>query len=382
MIKRIVRTVTQPKIEEPSKENKILIPSGCTLINLAASGSYMGAFTPGTMINIIGGSFAGKTFLAKSTMAEMAKMSEFDNYDIVEDNIEYSYDIDPLMGKKYKQRVRAPRYDEDVPICSTLIEEVEFNLLELVKPNKPPFLYDIDSLDALTTLDEIEHAKKRAAAYEKSRKKETEEKQKNNSEEKETKTAGTYGMDRAKALTRILRMFFGKIHTSNSFGIVVSQIRDKVDAPGFKFIPGPKLQRAGGKALKHYCAHEIWLTKTEAIMKNGYVVGTWVKAVFEKNRTTGKKRTVEFPILLDYGIDDVTANVEWLISNEIWNKKAKSKESSGGIDTGSFAGVLPVASLIPHIETNSLQRHVARIVGQKWNEIEDKLKPDRKPKYE
>jgi len=358
---RVVRSVVKHKDTAPVVKKEKLISSGCTLLNLAASGKSTGAFQRGTCINIVGGSFAGKSVLAKTILAEMARDPEFTPYTLVEDNIEYSYELDKQMGSSYKKRVIAPQYAEDGrPLNSEVFEDMQDSLLALISKGAP-FAYSVDSLDALSSSDEQAKAKKDYAAR---HKKKTEE------GDESTKTGGTYGMERAKALTKILRLFFGKIYRTKSFGIIISQIRDNVEMFSFK-----KETRAGGRALKHYSHHEIWLTQTKPIKKGEYIIGTWVKAVFEKNRITGKRRTIEFAILIDYGIDDLRTSIKFLIDSGTW------KKSGATISTGDFSKAMRESDLINYIEENDKEPELRKLVAATWHAIEDDLKPKRKPKY-
>jgi len=71
-----------------------LIPSGCTVLNLACSDDPTGAFTPGHMVNLIGDSSTGKTFLALTMLADIAHNSLFDDYRLIHDDVEEANEFD------------------------------------------------------------------------------------------------------------------------------------------------------------------------------------------------------------------------------------------------------------------------------------------------
>ena len=68
----------------------ILIPTGSVLLNLACSNSKRGGFGAGKMVNLIGDSSSGKTLLALSMFAEVAKLKQFKDYHFVYDDVEHA----------------------------------------------------------------------------------------------------------------------------------------------------------------------------------------------------------------------------------------------------------------------------------------------------
>ena len=83
------KRVSNGKKEIKNKKNKkyeLLVPSGSVMFNLSCSDHYTGAYIPGTMINIVGDSSAGKSFLVLSGLAECANNSLFDDYNLIYDD--------------------------------------------------------------------------------------------------------------------------------------------------------------------------------------------------------------------------------------------------------------------------------------------------------
>jgi RecA/RadA recombinase len=73
-----------------------------------------------------------------------------------------------------------------------------------------------------------------------------------------------------------------------------------------------KFSRTGGKALDFYCHTVLWLANINKLKKKGRSVGVTIKAKTTKSKTPRPYREIFFPILFDYGIDSVTASMDFL----------------------------------------------------------------------
>ena len=124
-----------------------LIPTGCTLLNLALSDDPFGGYPLGSMVNLIGDRDSGKTFLSWNCMAEVVLAKEFKKYSLIYDDVEGKLRIplERLFGSGIN------RVDKEDP--SDTLEEVYRRINKKLKA-KEPFLYILDSLDALTDKDE------------------------------------------------------------------------------------------------------------------------------------------------------------------------------------------------------------------------------------
>lgn len=334
-----------------------LIPTGSTLLNLALSGYIGGGWKKGTMVNVIGDSSAGKSFVVLTTLAEMHTYSKFDEYELIYDDVENanSFDMEYLFGNSFKDRVIAPNYDdEEEESYSDMIEDFQLNFIRALQEG--PCVYCLDSFDALTAEADEKKSMEMLEAREKG---------------KEVK--GTYGMAKAKKSSEILRQNVKKLKKTKSLLCIVSQTRDNVDPLSFQ-----KKTRAGGKALKFYASHELWLTNGGAIKSKDRIIGVKCKVKISKNKLTGKIREVSFPIFYDYGIDDIGSCVDFLIKEKHWKKSA-----SGSKITTNELLIDPCtrASVIKQIESKGLEKKLSEIVGAVWHDIEDSLKLNRKSKY-
>lgn len=353
-------TLSERDIERKSmtKTTK-LVPSGSSLINLMCSDKITGAFKVGTIVNIAGLSFTGKTMLALSTLAECSINKQFDDYKLVFDDVERanSYDIRYLFGKRAEERIQSPDYEEEEEIQSYCIEHCHVNIKKLFDAGDP-FIYIIDSFDGLGSLEELEELENTEEAIDKGK-----------------ATKGSYHTGKARYASRMFRDISSKIADSNSLLIILSQLRTDLD-PRTR----TKYFVAGGMALRYYSTHVLWLhnagkeTKTKG--KNIIEIGNRVKAVTEKNKISGKKRDCQLKMYYDYGIDDLGSMVDFLVDAGELSQSGKSIVWEA-ID---FKGTR--VRLLKHIEENNLERKLRKLTSKVWREREEILKLGRKRKYD
>jgi RecA/RadA recombinase len=310
--------------------------SGSTLLNLALSDHPDYGFATGKLVNIIGDSSAGKTFLLWTLFAEMAHDKRFDNYDLIYDEPEVAleFNIPKLFGGKTKKRVRTD-------LCSKTVEEFHDNLAKELAKGRP-IVYGLDSFDALSAEAEL----------------------------KRDIREGTYGQEKPKMAGIILRKVCGKIADTESGVFVISQTRDNI---GVTF--GSKKTRSGGKALRFYSTHEMWLAVEGHIKRRERDVGVDVICKISKNKLTGKLRTIGFPIIYDYGVDNVASMVDFLLDEKVWKKEGRK------VVTGNFLEPMGYEALIKSIVDLELIGEVSGLVVDKWREIEESIVTDRPRKY-
>jgi RecA/RadA recombinase len=348
------------------RPDTLLIPSGSVMLNLACSDHYRGAFTTGKMVNLIGDSSSGKSFMAFTILAEVCYSPLFSNYRLIYDDVEEAcdFDIGALFGEGLASRIESPGMDKktQAPVNSNTIQEFHMHIFDAldtkdVAGNPIPFIYVLDSFDALTSTQEQETVNANLKAL-----------------REQKKASGSYGMEKPKILGQILRMIVGRMKESASLLLIVSQTRDNIDVMSFQ-----KSTRSGGRALKFYASHEIWLANKGRIKKTTQgierVIGNNVSAKVTKNKLTGKLRDAEYALYYDYGIDDVSAAIEFLIVSGHWKV---NKNTILAVDFGIEASE---AKLIEHIESNSLEKDLYTIVQNKWQGVEAAIKLKRKGKF-
>jgi RecA/RadA recombinase len=289
------------------KDTLTYLSTGSTLLNLALTDKADGGWLAGRFYNIIGDSSSGKSFMCLTSLAEAAHDPKFDDYRIIYDDVEVAntFDVANLFGK-LADRMEAPRYEDDEPIYSNTVEDFYANVMRLCKEGTP-FIYVLDSVDALTSNSELDRAEEFVDAQEKG---------------KEVK--GSYKMDKAKLLTEILRVITTEIAKTNSIVLAISQTRDNIDPRTSMFTPKT---RAGGKALKFFATGEMWLAHMGNINNAKYErkIGDRTKIKVSKNKVTGKCREVPLTLLYSYGIDDVQENLNFLIDTNNLPKVSAQK---------------------------------------------------------
>lgn len=331
------------KEEKPNVDPKTLIPSGSTMLNLACSDSRLGAYVPGTIVNLVGDKSAGKTMIYHTMLAEIAGRKRFNNHRLIHRDVEEGvvWNVENLFGAKL-----ANRLEDDVEIRT--MEDFKKDLKSCLKDGQP-FIYGLDSYDLLTTAEE--------------------------DKKKDEGESGYSGAKKTKELGALLRSTVSEMKKTGSLLVIISQVRTNMDAGIF----GKKFYRTGGKALDHACSHEIWVYRgaklKREVKKRKRVIGVTAMPKVEKNRLTGKARDIEFPIYYDYGIDDIGCMVSWLIKEGFWKKK-------GNIYTATGIGVSGTkAELINKIEEKDLVKVLRKTTQSAWMEIEDSMKLNREKRF-
>lgn len=350
------------------------VSTGSTLLNLALTDHPDCGWQKGKMANIIGDSSSGKTFLTLTTFAEAAIDERFDDFRLIMDDAEHAneFNIKHLFGPKVAKRIEAPAKLKGDDLHSELIEDFHANLRNAIK-NKDPFIYILDSMDALDSEADQKKIEEFMKVHE--RKRDALENAKDGEDAKAVKdVAGTYGMAKAKKNSDILRDVCGKLEKSNSILLIISQTRDNINPMSFE-----KKTRSGGRALKFYASHEIWTASGGKIKSKDRVIGVNCIIKVSKNKITGKVREVEIPIYYSYGLDNIGSCIDFLIGEGFWSgggKTAINTQGSFGLDKGISRN-----KLIEHIEENELEDELKTITAKCWKEIEDSLVIKRKNKY-
>lgn len=365
-------TIKEKLLKKAEKENVVIpanrmLSSGSTLLNLACTGRIVGAFAKGKYYILIGDSTSGKTFLALTCFAEATRNPNFSNYRLIYDNAEDGalMDFEKFFGKEVAEKVEPPGVDADGnPRFSETIEEFDYFLDDAKKQAKKgrPFIYVLDSMDALESEPEIKKFQAQKQAYRKGQ-----------------VASGDFHMQKAKANSQMMRRALKAVRP-DSIVIIISQTRDNVQTgPAFMTRGADKKTRGGGRALKFYATLEMWSSVAGKIKKKvkdkDLKIGVLSQINVTKNRITGNDRTVKIPILNDYGMDDIGSCIDFLLEWKHWTKGA------GGIRAKEFGVTLHRDKLIRHIEDEEEERKLQIIVKKVWQGIEDSLKTKRKRKY-
>ncbi len=346
----------QPVDENPAKwGGRQLIHTGSTMLNLACSDSRLGGALMGTLMNLVGDRHSGKTLMALTIAAEMAQLKAMSDYRLKHYNVEDGafFDMQHLFGQKMVSRL-----EKDSP--KTFDAFADMMITDLDKDAGRPGLYILDSFDALGSVEAIAKNKKKREAKSASAKK---------------NVKGSYQLENTRKLTTFLPEVMPRIEETGSLFIIISQIRENLDA----FSP-VKYRRNGGRALGHWETTEVWVTFTGHINKTvkgiSRQVGSRVRGKVKKTRLTGKSREADFDIFPDYGIDDIGSMVDFLVETKVWSKPTEQT-----IDAVSFKFKGKRDTIIAKIEEEKRVEELSVLVETKWNQIEDSFKSGRAPRF-
>ena len=337
-----------------------LLSTGSTLLNLACSGSHIGGFLKGKYYFIVGDSASGKTFYSMMCFAEAVRNKRFRKYRFIYDNIEDGclMDIVRLFGRGVEAKIEPPaRMKDGTHVYSSTIEEFYYHFDDAVA-KQVPFIYVLDSMDALTSESEQGKFHEQKTAHRKGR-----------------EVAGSYGDGKAKKNSSGIRLALNALRRTGSILLVLSQTRANI---GFGAQFNPKT-RSGGEALRFYATTEIWSSVIGAVKKKvkGKLrqIGTRVRLKVKKNRITGKLHQVDTEIFPSYGVDDIGSCIDYLVDEKWWEC------SKGQIEAEEFGLVRDRDAIINHIESNGMVPDLQEITGQCWNEIERLCSLKRKGRY-
>jgi len=344
-----------------------LLKTGSTVLDLALSGKRGGGFLKGKYFWVAGDSSSGKTFLTLTCLAEASINPAFDGYRFIYDNVEDGalMDMRRYFGKRMADRCVPPAVANGAAVYSQEIEQFYFHLddaLKRAEDDGEQFIYVLDSMDSLDS----KYAEKKFQEAKKA-------------DRGGPAAKGDYGDGKAKINSTRIRKVVNRLSQTGSILIILSQTRDNIDAGMFD----EKQTTAGGRSLKFYATAQLMSSVGSKIKKSvqerDLVVGVHCRVRIRKNRLTGKERTVEFPIYYDTGIDDIGGMVDYLTYWKHW-----PKARGGLIDaTADFDEVHKRRDdLIVWIEENGLRDDLEEIVEDAWNDIENRVKVERKNKYE
>lgn len=340
VVKRAAKLVRESKAggDYFATRNLEFIPTGCTLLDCVLGNGWI----IGRPVNIVGDKSVGKTLLWIEAAANFARRHPQGHIWVRES--EAAFDI------PYAETVGLPanRVDFGPEGIETLWGTVDqiFNdaekCIKIAEKSGQPGLYIVDSLDALSSVDEMAR----------------------------DRTKGTFGGSKPKIMSEMFRVLIRGLKKARINLMIISQIRDKI---GVTF--GAKYTRAGGKALDFYSNQTIYLshistlTKTINGIKRAY--GVRIKAKCTKNKVAPSFGECEFVLRFGYGVDDLAANVDWL--------EEVGKLDLIGIKSKDAAGkYLTASEKLPDVEHFKRVAEVSKVVRQVWQEVNNGFQPKRK----
>jgi recombination protein RecA len=287
------------------KTDVSFISSGCTTLNNALGGGWARQ----RIANIVGDKSTGKTLLAIEAAA---------NFNMVEPKGKIRYrEAEKAWDDNYAAALGFPVEKVDFGEPIDTIEDVFEDLEKVLKGNKGPEMYIVDSLDSLSDRAEMERKI----------------------------DEGSYGMGKAKMLSQLFRRLVRDLSSKDVTVFFISQVRDNI---GVTF--GRKTTRSGGRALDFYSSQILYLSqlgKLDRTISNvKRVTGVKIRAQVDKNKVGLPYRECEFSIKFGYGIDD------WKACAEYW------KQVTGEI-----------------VSKDTPLEQLQKMVTDSWWEIENKFLP-------
>jgi RecA/RadA recombinase len=334
------------------------LDTGSALLNLACTGNPDCGFVRGGYYFLVGDSTSGKTWLSLTCFAEACRNKHFRKHRLVFDDVEGGalMDIERFFGREVFERMETE--------SSATVEDFYRTMRRLIKEGQP-FIYVLDSQDALDSEGAATKFDKRAAAAEAGQ-----------------KAKGSYGVDKPKIHSENIKWVIRGLRRTGSILIIIGQTRDNLNPFSFE-----KKTRSGGKSLKFYANIEIWTSVGKQIKKNAMgkkrTVGVRCLVEVRKNRVTGKigrDRMVEMPIYNDYGIDDTGSCVDYLVTEGCW--KVKKVEGRKFIFARELDFEGTRGELIRHVEQGGFEGQLREAVSAHWKAIEDACRLEgRKKRY-
>jgi len=327
-------TRKKPKLnQEVETENNYFKPqaplefvsTGCTMLDCVLGGG----FALGRIGNIVGDRSTAKTALATEVIINFLR--QYPNGSAFYRETEAAYDIDYSISMGLDiDRVNFGNPKEPV----TTVEEFAKDLSNFIKKQtalNTPGVYVLDSLDALSDDAEMER----------------------------DIGEGTFGMAKAKAMSILFRTVARRLEQTKILLLIVSQVRENINSSF-----GEKYRRSGGKALDFFASQVLWLAHIKTLKRTVRKVerpyGVMIKAKTKKNKVALPFRECDFPFIFNYGVDDLTSNLEWL-------KNVDALESHQLHDIST--------SKLSIEEYKDLHEKSSVAVKEVWSEIEESFKP-------
>lgn len=307
------------------------ISTGCTLLDCALGGGW----ALGRIANIVGDRSTAKTALATEALINFYRKypNGFPAYCETEAAFDQGYA--EAMGLDLA-KIDFRGLDDPINTVEQFAKDVE-NFIQAREKDKCPGIYVLDSLDALS----------------------------DDAEMKRSIGEATFGVQKAKLLSEFFRKTARRIENTKVLLLVVSQVRDNIGA-----MMGEKHKRSGGRALDFYCSQVGWLTKIKTLKRTVKKVerayGVTIKASIKKNKVGLPFREVEMDFIFGYGVDDLSASIDWLEKVGRLEDPKKHDEIIKKLDSMSEE------------EINDYKATINEMVRGVWADIENSFLPARR----
>lgn len=319
-----------------TKKNLLFTSTGCTVLNCVLGGGY----AQGRMVNVVGDKSTAKTGLATEALINFKMQHPNGNAAYRETEGAYDEAYSEAMGLSLDEVDFGP--DDPIDTVEKFDKDFRAFLDKCIKEDVPG-IYVLDSFDSLSDDDEM----------------------------KRDLSDGTYGMAKQKKIGIMFRKMNKKIERSKVLLIIVSQIRENINA-----MFGEKYRRSGGKALDFYASQIFWLAHVgmlkRTVKKVERTYGVTIKAKCKKNKVGFPFRECEFDFIFGYGVDDVAASVKFLYEVD--------RLKDLGYKAGKKGDIRIITEEIKALNGKEFTRAKKRLdkhVRMVWNEIETNFLPTR-----
>ncbi len=250
------------------------ISTGSTRLNYAIANRKDGGIPVGRITELIGENQSGKTLLGTHILAEVQKKG----------GVAICIDTEHDMDKAFSNRVGLDRDKLIYKECLNSLEEV-FEWIEKVitltrlKYKDKLILIFWDGIAATPAGAELEDGYS------------------------PTSQVGLH----ARIMSKALRKIRSAIKSERIAFVATNQTRTKI---GVTF--GDPTTTSHGKAMSFYASVRIKLARTGKIEPNGRIIGAMSQMKIIKNKVAPAWRTVDIPILYDYGISEGLSMYDYL----------------------------------------------------------------------
>ena len=332
---------------------KYYLSTGSTLLDLAIADKFPGGVGSGRITHIYGDNSTAKSVLAQEILGSAQRAGGHAIFEDAEATLDFEraenlFGLD--VGTWFEKGMGEPideKLEDAITICNTftyrrpnsieqLFDGEIGESLKLISDGKlnNPVAMGIDTFSALPSQVETEA----------------------------NLTDATYGTSRAKMFSTAFRKYIFSMAEQNLTVVAIDQTREKL---GIAF--GKKHAVSGGKAIQYYSSTRI-LLKHRGMIKNKYdqVIGVKIAFEVEKNKIAPPFRKGFFNIIFDYGIDNVTANLEWLKENDKKEFESLLSQKGSWWTWNKTDKIQGLDALVKVIEDNGLEDEVEGEVVRIW----------------
>jgi len=310
--------------------NLEFVHTGATVLDCVLGGGW----PLGRVSNIVGDKSTGKTLVACEAMANFGRKFPKGMIRYVETEAAFDDAYAVALGIPMD---RVERPDSQLETVEAVFED----LMGALSKMKRGGLYILDSLDALSDAAEMGREIDKA----------------------------TFGAGKAKGMSQLFRRAIKKVEAKHCHFMIISQIRDNIGATF-----GRKYSRSGGKALDFYASQVAYLAHLGELKRKlkgvERTIGVQIRMKCTKNKVGLPFRTCDFPILFGYGIEDITASIDWLVMNK--------QHKRTGLSLEELKSIREDAMKVEVDGADDIRQLLATNVIAGWSEIEKSFLPPRR----